>query len=803
VPRLCTLRAGGGGAAVVDGHDHWMRGLRRIRIRAAGGGTPRPTPQWSRLLLLPLLLLAAQAAVPEVEVPRFTENVTIDGVLDEGVWSRAALIDGFWQYEPADGRRAADRTEVRVWYSPDALYFGITAYDSEPASIRATRADRDNIGGDDHVIIYLDTFLDRRRAFFFGVNPLGVQQDGVRTEGAVSPGRMFGGNIDRSPDFHYESRGRVTADGYTVEVRIPFRSLRYPAAEVMRWGLNIERKTQRTGFVDVWPAARRGSASFLAQGGTLAGLRDVRRGVVLELQPFVTMNAAGSRAQEEFVREALDPSAGANLRVGFSSISLDATLNPDFSQVEADVGQVTVNERFALFVPEKRPFFLEGIELFSTPNQLVYTRRITDPRAGGKVTGKTGPLSVAHMTAVDRGAAGTSGARAGDALFNVSRLRGDLGSNSLIGVTLTDRSLLEGSEFNRVLAGDARVVFGGVYYFEGQLGGSWTRHNGGTRSSPIWKLELDRTGRAFGFNYLLNAVGSDFESHAGFVNRAGVVSGRGFNRFTWYGPADGTLERITVFFGPSRVWSYAGVGSDAAIEGSEFANATFRLRGEWEVGARAGRDFVTLDPAAYQRFTIPSPAGPLPYAPLDKVSGPRYELSASTPVFQLFDARASVQAGRVAIFDEGSAGDARAVSGSVSVRSGAAVRLALTTTYQQIHRVVDGSEFARTVLPRLRAEYQPARAFFVRGIAEYRAERRRALRDARTGAPLAVDGVATGDTSFNTLRLDLLASYRPTPGTVAFLGYGASFNESESFGFSELSRTADGLFLKLAYQIRR
>jgi hypothetical protein len=219
----------------------------------------------------------------------------VDGVLDEDVWSRAAVLSGFSQFEPADGRPAAERTEVRVWYAPDAIHFGITAWDSEPHLIRATRADRDNIGGDDHVIIYLDTFRDRRRAFFFGVNPLGVQQDGVRTEGATSAGRMFGGNIDRSPDFLYESRGRITAEGYVVEVRIPFKSLRYPAGEVLQWGINIERKTQRTGFVDTWPDVRRASASFLAQGGVLTGLRDISRGVVIEAQPFVTMSAPATR----------------------------------------------------------------------------------------------------------------------------------------------------------------------------------------------------------------------------------------------------------------------------------------------------------------------------------------------------------------------------------------------------------------------------------------------------------------------------------------------------------------------------
>lgn len=755
------------------------------------------------MLFLGLLLAVQAGADTEINVPRYDDRVTIDGILDEEVWTRAAMIDGFWQYEPADGRPAAERTEVRVWYAADAIYFGITAYDSEPHTIRATRADRDHIGGDDHIIIYLDTFLDRRRAFFFGVNPLGVQQDGVRTEGAATAGRMFGGSIDTSPDFLYESSGRITDSGYVVEVRIPFKSLRYPAGDVMRWGINIERRTQRTGFTDAWPATRRGSASFLAQGGMLTGLQDLRRGVVFEAQPFATLNIASTRVDDVLVRADPDPDAGINLRFGFTNLSLDATINPDFSQIEADAGLITVNERFALFVPEKRPFFLEGIELFSTPNQLVYTRRIADPRAGGKVTGKVGRLSLAHLTAVDRGVGGEDGEPVGDALFNVMRLRRDMAESSLIGLTLTDRSLLDGAEYNRVAAGDARIVFAGLYYFEGQLGGSWTRHGNAVRSAPIWKLELDRTGRSFGFNYQLNAVAADFESHAGFVNRNDVVSGRAFNRLTWYGAQGGALERVTVFFGPNRIWSYTGFARDAALEGSEFVNASFRLRGDWELTARGSRDFARLDPAHYADLETVTSAGPMPYVPLDRVSGPAFELGVSTPVFQLLNASATAGTGTVPIFAEGSEGRARSVTGSLALRPDAATRLVLTTTVQRIDRAIDRSEFARTILPRVRAEFQPSRSFFLRGIVEYRTERRSALRDARTGEPLGVGGVITTDFTANTLRLDLLASYQPVPGTVAFLGYGASLDGPDSFTLRDMSRSADGLFVKLAYQIRR
>jgi hypothetical protein len=749
-------------------------------------------------VLLTGLLFALQQAGASVEVPRHETEVRIDGVMDEQVWSDAVVLDNFTQYEPADGRPAAERTVVRVWYAPDAIHFGIHAFDSQPHTIRAKRANRDNIDGDDRIVIYLDTFRDRRRAFFFAVNAFGAQGDGVRTEGAGSAGRTFGGNSDTSPDFLFESEGRLTDDGYVVEVRIPFKSLRYPSADVMSWGINIERFSQRTGFVDTWPDIRRASASFLAQGGTLTGMHDLRRGIVFEAQPTVTMNAPGERLAAGFERGSTDFDVGATARLGFTNISLDATINPDFSQIEADAGQVTVNERFALFVNEKRPFFLEGIELFSTPSQLVYTRSIVDPSVGAKVTGKVGSLSVAYLSAVDEDVdpAGRN------ALFNIARIRRDIGTSSLVGVTVTDRSVLDSAAFNRVAAADARIVFGRMYFVETQVGGSWTRHaeTGDVAASPIWKVVLDRTGRAWGFHYSVDGIGEDFESHSGFVNRRNIISVGLMNRLTWYGPTGAAVERITMFVGPDRIWRYSGGG---AIEGSESLNASFRFRGDWELSARAGRNFIELDPGDYAGLETLTTTGPVPYSPLDGVSGASYELRGSTPTFRRFDGNASVEFGRVTIFPEGSEGNARSASAGIAIRPSEAVRINLSATYQRLLRDHDGSEFARTVIPRARIEFQPARAFFLRAITEYRAERRDGLRDARTGEPLGVGGIATQPFAANGMSIELLASYQPTPGTVAFLGYAASLVEDDPFAFTALSRTRDGLFLKLAYLLRR
>ena len=490
---------------------------------------------------------------PTADIPRLEATAAIDGKLDEPVWAQATRLTGFWQYQPVDGRPAEEETEVLVWYAPDAIYFGIIAHDRNPAAIRATVADRDNIDNDDYVVIDIDTFHDRRRAFFFGVNPLGAQSDGVRSEGAGQVSSLIPGGTDQNPDFTWQSKGRVTDRGYEVEIRIPFKSLRYPGSGPQTWGLNVTRVVQRTGYTDTWTDVRRANASFLGQEGAIGGLHDLRHGVTVEGQPFVTATADGARESNgDFTRADVNPDAGLNLRLGFTSYALDATLNPDFSQVESDEGQVTVNERFALFFPEKRPFFLEGIELFGSPQTLVYTRRIVNPKAGAKFTGKFGQLGVAHLTAVDE----TGG---GDAWFNITRLRRDFGRNSIAGVTFTNRD--QTGSHNRVLAGDFRYVWG-LYYTQFQYGASFTRDAAGSRTAPIWQGEYDRTGRSWGFNYLLKGLGAGFDDQAGFVNqlRSGVVYGHAFNRFTLYGARGALLENLTLFGGPERTWLYDKFG---------------------------------------------------------------------------------------------------------------------------------------------------------------------------------------------------------------------------------------------------
>src|SRR5467141_3129911 len=440
----------------------------------------------------------------DVRVPRVeAAAVHIDGVLDEDVWKQAALLTGCSQYRPVDSRPAEDSTEVFAFYAPDAIYFGIRAYEAHGNVVRATLADRDNIDADDNIQILLDTFNDRRRALLFAVNPLGAQEDGVRSEGLAgaaggsNAGFRFDGVVDLNPDYVYESQGHVTSWGYEVEVRIPFKSLRYQSGATQDWGIQFIRTTQHTGYEDTWTPVVRASASFLIQSGTLKALTGLRRGLVMDVSPEFTSRLEGAPASPSGYRYGnIDPEIGANVRWGITqNLSAAGTVNPDFSQVEADVGQVTVNQRFALFFPEKRPFFLEGLEQFDTPNALIYTRRITSPVAGAKLTGKLGGTAVAYIGAVDDNG---GVANAPHPIFNLLRLRRDLGSSSTVGMAYTDQ--IVGSNWNRVLGADARVIWKKIWFSDAQFVGSWTKDaaGAGVRSGQLWDVTLyDRTGYAY------------------------------------------------------------------------------------------------------------------------------------------------------------------------------------------------------------------------------------------------------------------------------------------------------------------
>ena len=753
----------------------------------------------------------------QVRPPRIEAEVEVDGRLDEAVWTQAAVLTGFSQYQPVDGIPAADSTEVLVWYSPTALHFGIRAYEPHGV-VNATLADRDRIDGDDHVVILLDTYADGRRALVFAVNPFGIQSDGVLSESSRERRGSFDADADQaatdlSPDYVFSSRGRLTEYGYEVEVRIPFASVRYQSGESQDWGINIVRRVQHSGHEQTWTPARRGRASFLAQNGRLEGLSGIGRGLVLDVNPVTTMKVDGAAADEGWRYDAASPEFGANVRWGITpNLTLNGTVNPDFSQVESDAGQIVYDPRSALYFPEKRPFFLEGSEHFETPNRLIYSRRIVSPAAAAKLTGKVSGTDVGFISAVDDAALSATGDRP---IFNVLRVRRDVGASSNVGIVYTDR--IDGDAYNRVAGMDARLVWGEVYSLMLQAAASFTGDEVGSTTAPLWSASFARNGRRFGMDYAVTGIAPGFRAQSGFISRTGVATARFTHRYTVFGSPGARLESWSGSLVASGTWDYERfVDGLAATDRKLHFNNTFVLRGGWRLGASVLLESFGYPPELYADYAVErrldgGARDTVPYVGTPRIGNLDFVFNIGTPEYERFSGSIFAIFGRDENFYEWAPAYVAVGTLGLNWRPTEQVRVEFTHNRQQYIRPDDWSTVAVRDVPRLKLEYALTRAIFLRFVGQYDADRQDDLRDdTRTGDPILIRDPETGVYSRelalarqrNDFRIDWLFSYRPTPGTVVYAGYGSSLAEPEAFGFRALRRVNDGFFVKLSYLFR-
>jgi len=478
-------------------------------------------------------------------ISRFEKAPIIDGNLNEQVWLHAVVLKDFYQTQPGDNLAPSYPTELLLGYDSKNLYIAFRAFD-DPSQVRATVAKRDDVQGDDTVQIYLDTFDDRRRAYFFFFNPFGVQQDGILTEGTGE---------DYSLDVVLESKGTVTDFGYAVEAAIPFSSLRYEAGKGKLWGIqSIRRIKHANNEQNSWMPLFRDKSGFLSQEGHITGLEGISTERTLEFIPSVTISETGKRVRAfslpalnnnpllvdpgRFVNQpiALDP--GLTAKFGISpSITLDLALNPDFAQVEADQTVVTVNQRFPIFFEEKRPFFLEGADIFQTRLRVVNTRAIIDPDLAVKLSGKRGRNTFGLMVATDNGPGSFSGDERLDptnfkfldknAAIGILRLKRDIGPENSIGLIATSYSFIE--RHNTVGGVDGRFRLNPQSTFTFQLLGTTSRR---FFRDPDLGREVYRTGNALGYvaelikstrhvyvDLLAFGRTRDYRADVGFTNR--------------------------------------------------------------------------------------------------------------------------------------------------------------------------------------------------------------------------------------------------------------------------------------------
>jgi hypothetical protein len=781
-------------------------------------------------MFLPLLLLHLGGTDPgevyngrsgslDVRPPRIEGQVTVDGSLAEPVWTRAALLTGFSQFTPLDGVPASDSTEVLVWYAPDAIYFGVRAYEAH-GQVHATLADRDKISTDDFVQFFLSTFDDGRQAAVFAVNPFGVQADGALVETGSTSGNGFNNAIvrreatDLSPDFVFESKGRLVDYGYEVEVRIPFKSLRFQPDKEQRWGIHVTRQVQHSGQEDSWVPARRASASFLAQSGHLVGLTDLQRGLVLDLNPSLTSKTTGGPGANGWSYSGGSPELGGSVRWGITNnLNLNGTANPDFSQVESDAGQFQFDPRDELFFSEKRPFFLDGSEQFTTPNQLIYTRRIVQPVAAVKLTGKAFGTDIGVLSAVDDRAVSVSGDD--HPVYNLLRLQRDVGANSRLGLVYTDR--IEGGNSNRVAGVDSRLVRG-VYSAQLQVAGSRTTTAGVTTTAPLLYGRLIANGRTLGFRATLTGSDPDFRARSGFFTRPGYSHANFQPRVSLYGKSGSLMENLTVDLNLDGLYRWDQFATSAGMQEEKVhLNANLIMYGGWHVGASVLTEHFGYPSEVYTGYRLELPragggADPVPFVGRPTIPNKDYVFTLDTPEFAQFSGSFFALWGHDENFYEWASGRILWVTLALDWRPTDKLRLSGNYQLNQVNRRTDGSLVNVNHIPRLKIEYQASRPIFIRLVGEYTSERQSALRDdTRTDSPILIFDPAVGDfvrtSPFDrkSFRGDLLFSYQPTPGTVLFAGYGSTLRDPVDPSdprLTGLRRSDDGFFFKMSYLFR-
>ena len=531
-------------------------------------------------------------------VPRIDLAMTIDGRPDEEAWKQAVVLKDFYQTSPGDNIAPSKPTEVLLMYDEKHLYIAFRCWD-EKDKIRATVAKRDNVFGEDNVRVWLDTYNDQRRAYVLGFNPLGIQQDGMYTEGQ---------GADFSVDIVMESKGVIEDWGWSVEVKIPFKSLRYSAGKGKLWGFNAARNIDRfNDEFDQWLPDDRNVSGFLIKHGKISGLDEIKYERTLEVVPSVTVSQSGLRKTTipnsgfsrfgrfdaifnpiglqdpgRFVNDPVKPEYGLNLKYTLSpNITLDAAINPDFAEIEADAPVVTANQRFPIFFEEKRPFFLEGKEIFDSPLSPFYSRTIVDPDVAAKLTGKVGKTSFGFLVASDNAPGNYSEDERGElnacialrefdppghyrhcgieefvdenATFAVLRVKRDVGKENNFGFFATARMFPKNRNFTGGFDGTMKLNPKTVMKF--QVLGTHSRKN---FYDPATDSAAYRTGNGFGYYWSLDyttdrhgwfaeAFGrtSDYRADAGFTRRTDSNTFFFVNRLSTKSKPNSTLIRAS------------------------------------------------------------------------------------------------------------------------------------------------------------------------------------------------------------------------------------------------------------------
>ncbi len=704
-------------------------------------------------------MAAAQVSRPPV----------IDGLLDDEAWAGAPLPTGQWRsYNPLYGDQIPQHTTVWAAYDRDALYFAFRCDDPDPSGIKTSITRRDNIWADDWVGLSLDALGTGQTSYHLMVNPSGIQLDMINT---------ISGNEDTSPDWVWESAGRVTDKGYVVEIRLPLQTIRFKGGPRVQMGVLFWRRVSRVGVSVAWPALEAGKWVFETHAPLV--YKDLAAVPTREMIPSATY----SRNQDRRTPSEWDVDGTGDLGLSAkwgltSTVTLDATVNPDFSQVESDAFQVEVNQRFPVYFSEKRPFFMEGAGLFNLAGNAqgdssmlyaVHTRNIIDPIFGAKLTGTAGRVTFGSLTAIDQAPGRTDEPtdrlHGRDQLFQVGRAQIGLKRGTYVGaiVTLTDlagrSNAVAGADLNYKISDAQRIT---AFVLGSRTTGD-VDHDDPNRSGAGLQANYSYDTNRYTAAGQIEHYDRGFVMDTAFLNRVGFTSGWMFGNVNFYPDKDRYpwIRRIEFF-------DFLQGGRDRVNLGDEYINvAGARLR-----FTRQG--FFRID----QSFGQEAWQGRL-------FDAARTRLFGEVQLFRWLRPYGNVNWGSATYYDEVDPFQGWSVAGTVGA------------TFQPSGRFTENVEFTRTAFDR---ESTGERVYTIN------------ILNTRTTfqftKELSVRAIVQYDSQETRVLTDFLGSYEPRPGTVVYAGYGSlyrkrAYREPDWVdGEGDYLTTRRGLFFKASYLYR-
>jgi hypothetical protein len=706
-------------------------------------------PIFIPIALFPLSVFASEPLVAtRVSVPP-----VIDGRLDEAVWETALKFTDFKTFKPDYGKEPGQKTEAYFLFDAENFYVACRGYDTNPGGIKANISKRDDMFADDYFAFCLDTFSDGQNAYVLFMNPLGIQGDGLMNSI---------GNLEPSMDFVWYSKGLIDDQGYSVECRIPLQSLRFSNKKTVIMGMafirQIVRTSENSSFPPIFPD--KGSLITQLQPVSITGLRYDR---VVEILPALTHSNRLAIQDGALRREAQQTDFSLTAKFGLTSdLTADATYNPDFSQVESDAGQVDFNRRFSLYYPEKRPFFLEGLEYFQFAGNteeaplraIVYTRTMIDPVFGLKGTGKIGPKSTIAAIYAHDDLPGDSADRYPD--FGIVRFRHSLRDDSYVGGFYTSR--FQGSGFNQVAGSDGRFRLTGASVAEYHLFGSFTRNSGGesTVNGHALGLYYNYGTRSVYMDLGLQDISKYFRVDTGFITRTGISRLAPLFIYRFY-PKSKFFQRIEPFYWGEHIYDkFYGTFETINVFVLRFwlpRNSMFRVDGLLGNEVYVGRKF-SLD---------------------------SYRFVFQTQLTKHFHLEGLFRRGGLIYYDpadpyQGYGNQAQLYAEYQPLEK---FSFGLSYTYIDFFRKSDRRRVYDYGIIRSRNTFQINKYLFLRAIFEF-------------------------NTFYRRLTTDGLISFTYIPGTVVHIGYGSAYEKLEWNGREYLEsqrflETQRGFFFKVSY----